>query len=55
MKKNVKVIFCDRAGENKTLKENCTKLLEEINFEFMSLDTPQENGVVERVLATLYS
>ena len=55
MKKNGKVIFCDRAGENKNLEENRAKLLEEINFEFTSLVTTQENGVVEQVLATMYS
>ena len=47
IKKNTKIIFCDNAGENKTLKENCTKFLKLINFEFMSPGTSQQNGVIE--------
>ena len=54
MKKNVKIIFCDNAGKNKTLGENCVKIIKEINFKFTSSVTPQKNGIVERVFATLY-
>ena len=55
MKKNVKVIFCDNAGENKTLEENCMRNFEEIKFEFHSPGTPHQNGVVEQGFAILYS
>ena len=47
MEKNVRIICCDNAGENKTLEENCTKNNEEIKFELMSPGTPKQNGVVE--------
>ena len=30
MMKNVKIIFCDNTGENKTLEENCAKHFEKI-------------------------
>ena len=53
MKWNVKIIRCENAGGNKTLK-NCTKRFEEIKFEFTSPGTPQKNGVVEGGFATLY-
>ena len=55
IKKKVKIIFCDNAGENKALEENCMKNFEEIKFEFTSPGNPQKNGVVERVFATIYS
>ena len=47
MNKNVKIICCDNAGENKTLEENFMKNSEEIKFEFTSPGNPQQNGVVE--------
>ena len=55
MKKNVKIIYCDGVGENKTLEENCAEKSKEINFGFMSPGTPQQNGVLERGFATPYS
>ena len=55
MNKNVKIICCDNAGENKNLEENCAKRFEEIKSEFTSPGTPQKNGMVKRVFATLYS
>ena len=55
MKENVKIILCDNAGENKTLKESCAKISEEIRMEFTSPGTPQQNGVLERLFSTLYS
>ena len=55
MKKNVKIIFCDNAGENKALKENWEKNSEEIKFGFIAPGTPQQNGIVEWVFAILYS
>ena len=50
-----KKIWCDNAGENKTLKENCAICFEKNSFEFTSLVTPQKNKVTEREFATLYS
>ena len=55
MKKNVKIIICDNADENKTLEENRRNNFEEINFEFTSTGNSQKNGVLERGFATLYS
>ena len=55
MKKNIKIICCDNAGENKTLEENCANNFEENKFEFTSQGTPQKNGVVEQGFSTLYS
>ena len=55
MKKNLKIIFCENAGENKTLEENCMNNSEAIKFEFTSADTSQQNGTVEQKFATLYS
>ena len=48
MKKYVKIIFYDNAGENKTFKENCAKDFEETKFEFAAPGTPQQNEDVER-------
>ena len=48
MKKNVKIICRDNAGEKKTLEENCANNFEEIKCEFISPGTPYQNVVVER-------
>ena len=55
MKKNVKIIFCDNAGENKMIEDNFMKNFKEIKFEFTSPGTPKQNRMVERGFATLYS
>ena len=55
IQKNVKIIFCVNAGEEKTLEEHFMKNFEEIKFEFTSPGTPQKNVVVEQIFATLYS
>ena len=52
---NVKIIFCENVGEKNILEENCAKHFEEIKFSFTSPGTPQQNSMVERVFATLYS
>ena len=52
---NVKITFCDNAGENKNLEENCAKTFDEIKFEFTSPGTPHQNGVVGTGFDTLYS
>ena len=54
MNKNFKTIFCGNASKNKTPEEYCTGKFKEIGFEYMSQCTPQQNGVVEWALATLY-
>ena len=55
MKKNVKIIRCDNAGENKMIEDNFMKNFKEIKFEFTSPGTPKQNHMVERGFATLYS
>ena len=55
MKKNAKIISCDNSGGNKTLKENCTNIFKEINFEFTSPGTPQKNVLFERGFDTINS
>ena len=44
VRKNFKIVCCDNAGENKTLKENQAKFFEEIKFGFTSPGTPQKMG-----------
>ena len=55
MKKNVKIIRGDNAGENRTLKKYFMKNFKEIKFEFTSPGTPHKNVVVEWGFAKLYS
>ena len=52
---DIKIIRCDNAGENKSLQEaiNADEDLK-IDFEFTAPYTPEQNGVVERKLATLW-
>ena len=47
------IIRCDNAGENKMLEQLCIKNQMGINFEYTAPQTPQQNGVVERLFATL--
>ena len=51
---NVEIIRCDNAGENYKLKEVLENENMGIKFEFTAVDTPQQNGKVERKFATLY-
>ena len=44
--KNFKIIFCDNADNNKTFEENCAISFEEINFDFTSPGTSQQNDVI---------
>ena len=46
-KKNIKIFYCDNAGTNKTLEENCTQYFEENYFDFTLSGTPQKNVIVE--------
>ena len=54
IEKNVKVIFCEKIGKNKTLEENCAKNYGEIKFEFTSPGTLHKYGMAEQGFATLY-
>ena len=40
--KNSKIIFCGKEGENRGLKEDCARYFKEIDFGFMSPDTPHK-------------
>ena len=51
---SVKIIRCDNAGENLKLQEKLEELGFGVNFEYTAAGTPQHNGVVERLFATLY-
>ena len=55
MNKSFKIICWDNAGEKKTLKDNCAKHFEEIDFEFTPPENPQQNVILEQAFATLYS
>ena len=53
--KGVKVgkFRCDDAGENHTFKEDSNNILLDVEFEFTGRETPQYNGKVERLFATI--
>ena len=52
----VKYIRCDRAGENEMVEKYIiSQDLKNIQMEFTSSGTPQQNGIVERAFATLYN
>ena len=51
--KPVSYIRLDNAGENKTLSNEAKQL--GINVEFVAPNTPQQNGVAERAIATVVS
>ena len=46
----MKIIRCDNAGENKVLERESDKKELVIIFEYTAPGTPQQNGVVERVI-----
>ena len=50
----VKTIRCDNAGENEALEADCKQEGLGIQFEYTAPYTPQQNGRVERMLATLF-
>ena len=52
--KEVKIIRCDNAGENKTTEERFIREKRNIKFEYTARNTPQQNEKVERAFATLY-
>ena len=58
LKKNmgyeVKTMRCDNAGENLMTETACSEEGLGINFEYTAVNTPQQNGRVERKFATLY-
>jgi transposase InsO family protein len=51
--RKVKFIRCDNAGENTKAEAVLNKEGHGIKFEFTAPGTPQQNGKVERKLATL--
>ena len=53
-KKNVKYIRCNNARENYKLQQVLDNVDMGIKFEFTAVDTPQQNGKMERKFATLY-
>jgi hypothetical protein len=50
----VKTIRCDNSGENNALQRSCKQEGLGIVFEYTALNTPQQNGRVERRFPTLY-
>ena len=51
---DVRIIRCDNAGENKSFEEASKREGLNIKFEYTAVNTPQQNGRVERKLQTLY-
>ena len=51
----IETIRCDNAWENKKLEEALNKDGWGIKFEYTAPNTPQQNGIVERAFASLYS
>jgi len=51
---DVKIIYCDDAGENKVFYEECRSKRIIIRYEFSGTRTPERNGKVERKLQTFY-
>ena len=49
----VKIIICDNAGENKVMEQESDKSELGISFEYTDSGPPQQNGGVERELATV--
>ena len=47
-------IQCDIAGENKAFEQEIIKKKMNIIFEYTAMNTPQQNGRVERKFATMY-
>ena len=45
----------DRAGENMTMRDAVKRKYPSIMFEFTARDIPQQNGKVERFIATIWS
>ena len=53
--RDIKYIRCNNSGENNKLKRVFDKKFPNIIFEFTARDTPQQNGRVERAIATVWS
>ena len=54
LKKTVKFLRLDDAGENFALEKACKQQQLGVTFEFSGPRTPQRNGKVERKFQTLY-
>jgi hypothetical protein len=55
--KDIKVRFirCDNSGENKDIQQEIIQIPKiKVQFKFKAPDTPQQNGKIDRKLATLY-
>ena len=50
----MKAIRCDNAGENKQFEKDATKDNLGLKFEYTAVNTPQQNGRIERKFASLY-
>ena len=50
----IKSVRCDNAGENRAWQDKCKQLFPDLRFEFTAPNKPQQNGKVQRALATLY-
>jgi hypothetical protein len=51
---SVKTIRCDNAGENRVFETICKQVGLKTQFEYTAPGTPQQNGVAERMFATLF-
>ena len=54
LKYQTKFVRCDNAGENMRAEQKCLKDGLGVTFEYTAPNTPQQNGRVERKVATLY-
>ena len=50
----MKYLRCDNIGENLKTNQECLEECFSVTFEFIAVNTPQQNGRVERRYATLY-
>ena len=50
----VKFFRCDNSGENRSFRDSLQNHEFKFQFEFTATNTPQQNGRLERKLATLY-
>ena len=50
----IKRIRCDNGGENKSLEKNVIENRMNVIFEYTAVNTPQQNGRIERKFATIY-
>ena len=51
---DVKTITCDNAGKNKKFEKDLLKDGMGLKFKYTAVNTPQQNGQIERNFASLY-